>query len=140
MKTLFFLILFCAFFAVEEISAQRRWTTIQRSPVSIEVDANVRRLPNGNITYWSRYGGFEEILTEVDCVNRQSRSLALKKYDSYGNVTENTKEVGEWKDDNDSMGSDNNALVCRANPREEVPVSKPVKKKTKLKPKSKKKG
>ncbi len=56
MKTLFFLILFCAFFAVEEISAQRRWTTIQRSPVSIEIDANVRRLPNGNITYWSRYG------------------------------------------------------------------------------------
>jgi hypothetical protein len=113
--------LFCAFLTVQEVAAQSRWIKVDNNN---EIDTNVQRTPNGNLKYWERFpslqseGDFDEILMEVNCVTRQSRTLMIKRADSYGNVKVIRSIPEDWREEDGTIQSDNNRRVCSSNPRE----------------------
>jgi hypothetical protein len=104
MKIRLFLMFFCVLLCVGELSAQKHvWTEVplpdgfSSSMVGTwYVDySSIRRLPDGNVTYWSKGAG-EISLTEVNCVAKEHRTLKtikLTRTDSYGNEISAEKDV-----------------------------------------------
>jgi hypothetical protein len=128
MKTHLFVMLFCGLIFVGGVSAQERsWTEVPTGMSSMMgtwyMDySSIRRLPNGNVTFWTKGGG-TIYQTEVNCVAKEERTLKRIKYsraDSYGNkVNDNENALRpsdmEWKAISPTSISDNmNGIACRS--------------------------
>jgi hypothetical protein len=98
MKIRLFLMVFCVLLCVGELSAQKRdWIEVPLSSLGYSsasivgpwyIDSSsIRRLPDGNVTYWGKGSGVI-FQTEVNCVAKEQRTLRrieLSRTDSYGN-------------------------------------------------------
>jgi hypothetical protein len=130
MKIRLFLMVFCVLLCVGELSAQKHvWTEValpDGTPSIVSsryIDySSVRRLPNGNVTYWRK--ALNEIFqTEVNCVTKEERTLKkiqLATTDSYGNDIGAEKDVTieadlGWNAINpDSISDRVNGAACRS--------------------------
>jgi hypothetical protein len=130
MKIRLFLMVFCVLLCVGELSAQKHvWTEValpEGTPSIVSsryIDySSVRRLPNGNVTYWRK--ALNEIFqTEVNCVTKEERTLKkiqLATTDSYGNDIGAEKDVTieadlGWNAINpDSISDRVNGAACRS--------------------------
>jgi hypothetical protein len=130
MKIRLFLMVFCVLLCVGELSAQKHvWTEVslpEGTPSIVSsryIDySSIRRLPNGNVTYWRK--ALNEIFqTEVNCVTKEERTLKkiqLATTDSYGNHIGAEKDVTieadlGWNAINpDSISDRVNGAACRS--------------------------
>lgn len=149
MKINLLVFLFCAFILVQEVSAQTRWFFVDQTSLwKIYVDPKIRRSADGNIIVKSKYDfGGENVVytTEINCVEKESRSLGEIQYDSYGNVTKKKAEEGDWQSIRPTTGTDTVAsYVCRSIANEDSSPNSVQKrsstKKAKVKAKPKKKN
>jgi hypothetical protein len=128
MKMRLFVMLFCVLIFVGGVSAQERsWTQVPTGMSSMMgtwyIDnSSIRRLPNGNVTYWTKGGG-KIYQTEVNCVAKEQRTLKSIKYsraDSYGNKINDDEDTlrpsdMEWRAISPTSISDNmNGIACRS--------------------------
>jgi hypothetical protein len=127
MKKSVFVVFFCILFFVGQVSAQKNWTPIYipRVPSFLSysyVDySTMRRLPNGNITFWHKDATGEIYQVEVDCVGKQERTLKMMprvRTDSYGNKIGGGEEGAinmQWRAITpDSIGETVDSTVCRS--------------------------
>jgi hypothetical protein len=142
MKKSFFVVFFCILFFVGEVSAQKNWTPIyipdRPSFLSYSyVDySTLRRLPNGNITFWEKDATGKIYQVEVDCVAKQERTLKIMprvKTDSYGNKIDGGEEGAidmEWSAITPtSIGEIVDSTVCSSAKTAALKSDKPVAKK-----------
>jgi hypothetical protein len=141
MKKSVFAVFFCILFFVGEVSAQKNWTPIYipDRPDFLSysyVDySTLRRLPNGNITFWNKDATGEIYQVEVDCVDKQSRKLKRMprvRTDSYGNKIDGEERAlnMEWSAITPtSIGEIVNSTVCSSAKTAALKSDKPVAKK-----------
>jgi hypothetical protein len=119
MKIRFLVKIFCILVVVGNVSAQNHnWVEI-RTPFdylaygSSSIDTNnIKRLPNGNVTYFKKTPGYTIYQYEVDCQAKQRRVLSETKLDyrdAYGNLVRATPSNGsypsKWGNIHDGDGS-----------------------------------
>ncbi len=141
MRMRLFVPLFCVFVLSGQVLAQNhKWVEI-RTPLdyygSSSIDTNnIKRLPNGNVTYFLKTPGNTVYQHEVDCQAKRRRTLSetnLDYRDAYGNLVRATPSrdsysyPGAWG----SIGDGSPAYfysteACQSASRATEPVVKPT--------------
>jgi hypothetical protein len=144
MKLRFFVIVFCILVVVGTASAQtRKWVEVTTPGMPSVMGAwyidysSIRRLPDGNVTYWGKGAGVI-FHTEVNCVAKEQRTLKrieLASTDRYGNRVNDDIDITDrygtdWKPASPTSISDNmNGIACRSAKNVAPQSDKPVVKK-----------
>jgi hypothetical protein len=107
MKIRLFLMVFCGLLCVGELSAQKHvWTEVSL-PEDYSVlgtryidYSSIRRLPNGNITYWGKHLN-EKHQIEVNCVTKERgllKRIKIASTDDYGNKINGDEDITTQED------------------------------------------